>query len=225
MSQFKYSFTIQSSNKKTGPIPVTRTDKTSCAPGCAFLNQGCYAQSGPTNIHWTRLTNGTGYNLDEFCQSIRSLKKGKLWRHNEAGDLPHIAGVIDQESLQKITLANMGRKGFTYTHHELNKENILSLQMANDHGFTVNVSCETLDQVKVAHEHRLPAVIVVVPDYWQGKKIVKHSCGTTMVRCPAETMTINCNECRLCQNKNRHSVVGFTAHGIYKNKIIKIVSK
>ena len=38
--------TLKSSNAKTGPIPVSTTEKASGPPDCA-MREGCYAASGP----------------------------------------------------------------------------------------------------------------------------------------------------------------------------------
>jgi hypothetical protein len=63
----------------------------------------------------------------DFLQAIRSLPAGQLWRHNQAGDLPHSGGRISRRFIRGIVAANRGRRGFTYTHHDLSKGENLPL--------------------------------------------------------------------------------------------------
>ena len=78
-----------SSNSKTGPIPVSMTEKASCPNDCPLAKNGCYAAVGHINMHWNNVSNGkTGMDWDTFVDKIRRLPMGILWRHNQAGDLP-----------------------------------------------------------------------------------------------------------------------------------------
>ena len=42
----KIHFIAVSQNAKTGPIPVSITERASCWPGCALYENGCYAETG-----------------------------------------------------------------------------------------------------------------------------------------------------------------------------------
>ena len=95
-----YSFTLKSSNSKTGPIPVTYSPKGTCPDACIYKakdgeKQGCYAEEGwYTDMHWNRITAGTaGIGWDEMIRRIWKLPEGQVWRHNIAGDLPHVGGL------------------------------------------------------------------------------------------------------------------------------------
>lgn len=90
----KYQLTQVSANVKTGPIPVSMTSKDSCPSTCKLKGNGCYAEQGTVNLHWTALSTGgrsRALTLEEFCGAIKSLKFQQLWRHNQAGDLPQEA--------------------------------------------------------------------------------------------------------------------------------------
>ena len=49
-----FHLTPVSGNVKTGPIPVSTTTRESCSPICPFFSNGCYAESGPLRLPWTR---------------------------------------------------------------------------------------------------------------------------------------------------------------------------
>ena len=102
-----------SSNAKTGPIPTTTSERSTCWNGCPFYDKGCYAKSGPQNLHWMKVSEGVrGMSWDAFCTEIRKLMRGQLWRHNVSGDLPHNGlGDIDAAKVQQLVDANRGRKG------------------------------------------------------------------------------------------------------------------
>ena len=99
--------TRKSSNKKTGPIPVTTTESSSCPPSCPFINAGCYAKHGPLALHWRRVSSGErGTDWQGLCDFVQSLPDQQLWRHNQAGDLPHHHGVIDHAALESLSGAD-----------------------------------------------------------------------------------------------------------------------
>ena len=54
----KVLFIPVSQNAKTGPIPVSITERASCWPGCTLYENGCYAESCALVIHWHRVSSG-----------------------------------------------------------------------------------------------------------------------------------------------------------------------
>ena len=109
--------TLKSANAKTGPIPVSTTERASCPPDCS-VRDACYAASGPLALHWAAVSNGTrGTAWGQFTASIAALPDGQLWRHNQAGDLPQVDGTVDAVKLGQLVAANAGKRGFTYSHH------------------------------------------------------------------------------------------------------------
>jgi len=215
---FNFSFTAVSSNVKTGPIPVTRTDKKSCPDSCILKGKGCYAEGGPVLIHWKKLDDA-GLSLDELARKIKKLPKGQLWRHNEAGDLPGFNDMIDIAQLTKLVDANKGKKGFTYTHYPMVQHNIKAVKLANDSGFTINMSLNNLNELSQAKHLPLPKVVILPKD---SPNKFEHD-GVTVMKCPAQIKDeMSCSRCKLCADPNRKMVIGFDPHGFRKNKVIAI---
>jgi hypothetical protein len=213
------SLTVISHNVKTGPIPVSTSSKVTCPDACPFKSGGCYAQGGPLNIHWNKVTSGErGTDFDTFCKSIAKLPKGQLWRHNQSGDLAGENNVIDVDKLKQLTNANRGRKGFTYTHKPMTPENAEAVKHANDNGFTVNLSANNLRHADELKALNVGPVVVVLPSDQVGNTVTPE--GNKVVVCPATYREgVNCANCQLCQKVNRSVIVGFPAHGNAKKKV------
>ena len=216
--------TKKSSNAKTGRMPVTTTESSSCPSTCPHLNTTCYASSGfHLRMHWNKVSTGErGGTWDDLCNYIRSLKPNQLWRHNQAGDLPY-GKFNDQELITLPLLKDLvdankasGAKGYTYTHHVLNTHNSEAIKYSNRNGFTVNASCETLAQADDAIAAGIPAVCIVD----SSKDAPTHTPqGTKVVVCPAQTRDTNCVDCGLCAQAKRTCVVAFLAHGNQSKKV------
>ena len=224
----RFSFVAASGNAKTGPIPVTMTDKNSCPSNCGLLGSGCYANLGMVGMHWRRLDNA-GLTLQALAEKIRSIPRGQLWRHNVAGDIPQqSSGVICADTLQTLTEANKGRKGFTYTHNRvlgsdtLATENQKLIKQANIRGFTVNLSADTLAEADAMMRLNIGPVVTLLPDD-ATDKVSYTPAGNAIVICPAVSVDgMTCAQCKLCANPNRKSIVGFPAHGVAKKKANKV---
>jgi hypothetical protein len=208
------AYTHRSSNAKVGKIPVTTSSKTTCPSACPLLDNGCYASAGfHTNMHWNKVTSGErGAPIEALCTQIAKLPKGQLWRHNVGGDLIGTEdNVIDQQALYDLTMANKGRRGFTYTHYPMaHTGNQSIVRKANTEGFTVNVSTNTVLEAIATQAHTgLPTVTIVAPEYWaEGDRV------GNVVRCPAETRDeVTCKTCKLCSVATRRDIVAFTVHG------------
>ena len=219
------AFTPVSSNAKTGPIPTTTSDRATCWTGCPFYNKGCYAKSGPQNIHWKAVSAGErGYEWDAFLRLIRKLQRGQLWRHNVSGDLPVVAdGIINGDKVAQLADANRGRKGYTYTHHPLTDTNLGVIKYANAVGFTVNVSTESVEVAdKIMSEHKIPAVAVVNSD--KTDRFYRTESGRKVITCPATIHdNVTCKTCGLCQQSDREFIIAFPAHGNAKKTVNEIV--
>ena len=213
--------TRKSSNKKTGPIPVTTTESKSCPSTCPFIDKGCYAKSGPLALHWRKVSSGErGVNWQEFCDYIQSLPDGQLWRHNQAGDLPHLFGDIDHDLAAHLAVANTNKRGYTYTHHVLNDHNVEILKRLNRQGFTVNASTESLESADAAIDKGLPAVVVIPSDQPVPKCTPN---GHKVKLCPAQATDTDCATCKLCSVADRKCVVAFQAHGTAKKTVNQLV--
>lgn len=215
-----------SSNVKTGPIPVTTSSADTCPEACPFKKSGCYADSGPLALHWSKVTKGErGDSLDILAKQIKAFPRGQVWRHNQAGDLPGIGNSIDAEGLAKIVSANTGRRGFTYTHKPLigeeNKANLEAVKEANAKGFTINLSGNNLAHADKLAELNAGPVVCVVPSGTAPS--FQTPAGRRGVVCPAQQRDdITCANCQLCTRSNRSIIVGFIAHGTSKKKAEKI---
>lgn len=211
-----------SSNSKVGPIPVSSTERASCAPTCPFKGI-CYAEYGHMKGHWNNVET-TGETWDVFTTRIKLLPRQQLWRHNVWGDLLHVKGTINRAALRKLVEANKGKRGFTYTHHQLTPANIKSIKEAIAKGFTINVSCETQAQVDHARSLGLPATIVV-PRNAQPAKGATTPAGHPLRQCPAETTDMTCSRCGICQRADRQTVIYFTAHGAGAKRIEAVLAQ
>jgi hypothetical protein len=222
--QMQVALTMVSSNAKTGPIPTTTSERASCPTTCPFYDKGCYAKSGPQAIHWRKVSNTErGLPWNEFVSQIRKIARGQIWRHNVSGDLPHILGDINPKMVDTLVESNKGRRGYTYTHHILNDHNIQIIQDANRKGFTINASCESVDDAdRVMSEHNIPAVAVVNSD--KTDRFYKTSSGRKVITCPATIHeNVTCATCGLCQVADREFVIAFPAHGNAKKTVNDIV--
>lgn len=207
-----------SSNRKTGPIPVSTTTATSCPPDCPFARD-CYAKQQPLRGHWDQVTDGRrGGAWHEFCRQIAALPKAQLWRHNQAGDLPGVGNRISKALLRMLTAANRGRRGFTYTHKRLTPANLALIREANANGFTINASANTLAQADDYLKLGIP-VVVVVPSDAPVKGLTPG--GNRYVVCPAQIRDdVTCATCGLCQMQDdRRPVIAFQAHGSATKRI------
>lgn len=220
LSALRFHLTRVSSNVKTGPIPVSTSSRATCPPSCPFLKNGCYADAGfYTRLHWDAVTRGDrGVPFAEFLDQIRKLPAGQLWRHSVAGDLAHTAGRISRRYIRALVAANRGRRGFTYTHHDLSKgENASLIRYANRNGFRVNVSTETESAADHAISAGLPAVLAVPST--ETRKAWRTPAGNAVLVCPAQRSdTKTCADCQLCERRGSRVVIAFIAHGTGKRK-------
>lgn len=215
----RFHYTLQSSNAKTGPIPVTTSPANTCPDACPLKAGGCYAKSGPLALHWKKVSDGArGVFWSEFLAAIRSLPAGQVWRHNQAGDLPGTGDAIDAAALGELVQANQGKRGFTYTHKPPTGSNLSAIRKANSAGFVVNLSGNSLEHVDKLARHRLP-MVTVLPAADVAKRETFTPAGRRVVICPAtRSGTITCATCRLCQKADRPFVIGFPAHGTSSKK-------
>lgn len=209
-----------SSNSKTGPIPVSVTAESTCPPTCPLKGNGCYAEYSYARIAWNKVSSGErGTSWEDFCAQIYDLPPMTLWRHNVSGDLPHTDGVIDRSKALTLAGANAGKLGFSYTHHEIDK-NLETLQLLNLCGFTVSLSADNLEEADVFYDTGLPVVTVLPMDQMENTTT---PAGRKVVVCPAVVRDdVTCSSCGLCQVQTRNVIVGFPSHGTGKAKAQRI---
>ena len=219
-------FTKVSHNTKTGPIGVTMTESASCPDTCALKATGCYARFSFVGIQWRQLDKGThGIEWDQFIRELSKMPSGYTFRHNVAGDLPHNNGRIDAVKLLQLVVASNKKQGFTYTHHDMqNPDNLALVLGANKKGFTINASCDNLDQVDNAIKLGLP-VATILPE--TSDKVTVTPKGNHVVTCPATySDKVQCSNCGsgkpLCARADRGYAIGFPVHGAGKKQAGKV---
>ena len=219
------SLNMKSGNAKVGPIPVSTTEEKSCPNECPLKGTDCYARFGPLGMHWRKVKEGErGDNWDSFCERVEKFDDEQLWRHNQAGDLPQNSkGKIHATKARKLAKASKHTKGWTYTHYNpLDSHNQKIIKEMNaSGGLTVNLSADSLEQ---ADEYAKigPTVVVLPKDApTSGNKTPN---GLPIVVCPAQTADINCQQCGLCQIRDRKSIVGFLAHGTASKRLSEKLS-
>ena len=236
-AKMRVHLTKVSTNIKTGPMPVSTTEKASCPKSCSLKGSGCYAESGPLGIHWNAVSNASrGSDWDSFCNDISKLPKGIMWRHNQAGDLPGLYNDnLDAEMLVQLVNANIGKKGFTYTHYPVldNSWNAELIRDANKAGFTINLSAESYQEADALADLRIGPVVTIQSE--DMPKTTYTPKGRKVITCPATYMdNVSCYTCKLCQKwkapkgvkfSNAHGerpIIAFPVHGTSKKKANKV---
>jgi len=213
---YRVHLTTKSANAKTGPIPVSTSDRATCPENCAMRSE-CYASSGPLAIHWAAVSSGNrGQLWPDFVNAIADLPEGQLWRANQAGDLPGDGKTVDPVALGELVAANIGRRGFTYSHYS-DQDSLHWIGHANRWGFTVNLSANNLEEADQLADTGAGPVVVVLPSSQTTNTTTP--AGRKVVVCPAAVRDdISCATCQLCQ-RQRSAIVGFPAHGTRRRVI------
>lgn len=226
----RIALTLRSTNKKTGPIPVSTSSESTCPDACPFKKNGCYADGGPLAIFWRKVSEAkAGLEWSEFLRQVEDLYPTQLWRHNQAGDLAGEGDTIDPVSLMELSYANRGKRGFTYTHKPMNsKVNRTAVKAANSLGFTVNLSGNSVRHADELAALEIAPVVCVLPADVDGAKtpVVSTPEGRKVAVCPATyRVDVTCQSCGLCQRRDRKVIVGFPAHGAAKRKASAIAAQ
>ncbi|MBO0710766.1 MAG: hypothetical protein J2P47_05740 [Acetobacteraceae bacterium] len=231
------TFTLKSANSKVGPIPVSTTDRTSCPDTCPFLKNGCYFDQFRNAVYWDKLTaagpnssfaNGRSQvrtlSWDAFVGMVAALPAGQLWRHDQGGDLPHRNGRIERDKVDALVTANRGKKGFTYTHHNVaDNANADVVRRANRDGFTVNVSANGLAHADTLADLDVGPVVTVLPHDVRGNVKIFTPAGRRVVVCPQTYRDeLTCAKCGLCAIRDRKVIVGFPGHGAGKARVTSV---
>lgn len=206
-----------SGNAKTGKMAVTyRQVGETCPSTCPFLGNGCYAQHGNVNIWQARseYSNKDGISLFRF---VMSLPDNYMLRHHVSGDVM-LNDSVDWgyiEWMNKSASARPDIVQFAYTHAWK------QIGVSPFRGVTVNASCETVEDVKLAKSLGYPATMVVKST--EERKSWRED-GIKFRVCPQQTNGVKCSTCKLCTNPNRESVVVFLAHGSAKTKVNNVLN-
>lgn len=224
----KFKFTPKSSNAKTGPIPVTMTERASCPDTCALKKNGCYADNFPLSLHWDRVES-TGIDEAKLIDKISALPNGQLWRHNVAGDLPSLAGLVDSNAFNRLIDAAKHTKPIIYTHHKLYPHNQKLFAHARAQGVVINASCENIGSAASAIKSGINAVCIMPLDAKPVTKLLDPNNDQELARvviCPAQQKdSVTCASCGLCARDRVDAgvIVGFLAHGAKSKKVNKML--
>ena len=220
-----YQLVKRSDNGKTGHMPTSNSNSSTCPSACPFKDNGCYAQAGfHTMLNWRKVDNGErGKNWQGFIEDVKQIKPNTVWRHNVSGDLPGVDNDIDAIKLAELVDASRHARGFTYTHKPMTPANQESVKQANDKGFTINLSANNLahaDELKALNV--APVTVVVTAD----SPLTQFTpAGNKVIVCPAQRKdNVTCASCKLCAIADRKVIVGFQVHGNQSKKALKVIS-
>ncbi len=208
-----------SNNQKLGGIPASWSERGTCPPSCGLYEAGCYASYGKLGFHWKNVPRD-GLPWNRFLEKVRGLPEGQLWRHNVAGDLQGDGQRVHIDRLMELVRANEGRRGFTFT-HKIGPIGNLQFSIANEEGFTINLSADTLEMADEYASLDVAPVSVLLPH--DAPIRLKTPAGRRVTVCPAETEGLTCRECELCAIPDRKTIIGFRAHGNYRKHVTELV--
>lgn len=233
-----YSLTKVSRNVKLGPMPASTSSRSTCPSSCPLKGQGgCYAEYGPMSLFWGKVDRGeAGGDFDHFVKEVEKLPRKQIWRYGQAGDLPGEDEVIDRTQMVRLAKANRGRPVIAFTHKPPNEENIATLKIAQDLGFSVNLSANNMEHADELLEHGLNVVVVLPEEYARHKNETqteyrsrinalpkKTPGGNRIAVCPATYTETNCLQCGACaQQGSRSAVIGFPAHGTKRRQVSQL---
>lgn len=209
-----------SANRKTGPIPVTSRPMKTCPTDCPFLptgeQGGCY---GTGRMFASAQRHSRDLGVEEATWRVRLGKdaEARILRDRVVGDVLGPDGKLDRsyvEAIAKVATDN-GLTAFGYTHawRHFGLDELAWLRRQLRAGYVMNLSTETRAGIRRAALTGLP--VVVVNDQIAEGEIVA---GRRVVTCPNETRGVTCNDCRLCANPKRTSIIRFHPHGIAVNR-------
>ena len=95
------------------------------------------------------------------------------------------------------------------------------IREANRDGFTINLSADSLEDADRLTDMEIGPVAVVVAH--DAPIRLKTPAGRRVTICPAESSKMTCDECRLCANPKRKTIIGFRAHGQSKAIVSELV--
>lgn len=206
----KHLYIRKSENSKIGPMPTTYGARDTCPPSCGLYRAGCYGEDFYTRLAWGKVDR-LGVDTETLAGFIAGLPDGAVWRLNVVGDLPGEGESVDAAELGEIVRANIGRRGFTYT-HKRTPDALQWIRHANNWGFTVNLSADDAGEADELADTGAGPVVALVPMDTPEK--TRTPAGRPIVVCPAQTREgVTCLDCQLCQRRDRAVIVGFRAHG------------
>ena len=101
---------------------------------------------------------------------------------------------------------------------KLSEHNLNLIRYANNKGFTINLSADTLEQADILSDTKIPTTVVLPFTKKQFEKLsanpsdIKTPQGKHITICPEQTHNIKCLDCKLCSHNKRKTIIGFFKH-------------
>ena len=199
----RYALSPISANSKTGRIAVASTSRATCWKGCAFHDDGCYAEGHYCGMHWDTIDE-SGLLLPAFVDRLGSLPSriGEPARWAEKGDLPGIGSRILSSHWGPIqdAMQATGRRWFGYTHKPVDVQTVIRSRIRTSGSVltanrdlvggtnasdvcTVNLSGNSLHHADILADLNIGPVVATVPHGTTGT--VQTPDGRPFVQCPA----------------------------------------
>jgi hypothetical protein len=184
---------------------------------------------------WKVTAGVRGCTFEEYCDQISILPDNTVYRPMVGGDLPGMAGKINKAQMSALIAANRNRrdkgnkKPIGYTHSPVFKSqapfagsNAAIIKDANEQGFTVNLSGDTVEMADKLVDLNIGPVVCVLPKGTTRKTYTPKGCA--VVVCPAILShgKVTCAECQMCARRDRPYIIGFPAHGMRERIADKI---
>lgn len=227
-----FHLTLAGGNGKLGAgMPVSTSSPSTCPPDCPLREtaqgkNGCYADYGHLSIHWKRRQERFGA-AERFFDKVRKIGQGRLWRLNQAGDLPHKDGEIDAGFVDRLIEAAKGTRPFGFTHHAPTPHNIAVIRRANASGVTLSWSANSPAHADELADLNAGPVVTLLHSTAAGR--LRTPAGRAIKICPQQEQNqsrpVTCDSCGLCQIAARSVIVGFRAHGSGAKLVDQIVER
>lgn len=194
-------------------IAATYGSRQSCASGCPFLGL-CYAETGPGGSSPFR--KAEQYGVADPGQALDRVRFGAPFR---AAVRHLISGNPTPEYVEAANVLHAERPdldGWGYMHPTDD------VTPDDARGWTLNVSCESLDQAAEVIEQGWQAVLTVRPDDVLPSRIA----GRRVVECPnLSDKRVKCSDCNLCRrDDSTRPVVVFRWHGAYRGPAAEVMT-
>ena len=234
MYEYKLQAVPKSGNAKTGPIPVTYRDESTCPTSCPFLPSGsiggCYAtgriMAGAekhSKMHTVQSLAKVFVGAAAGARYVRDRVSGDIMDNGRA-DIGYLAMIAEAAAIAsgiRSTLGDTALTAFGYTHaqSELTRDDVAAIKGT---GYILNASCETEEDVALALALGMPAVIAT-DEVSHGGTLA----GRRVVQCPATSHeNVSCASCGLCaKDYEDRPVILFPIHGVAKNKARRAVAE
>ena len=224
----QFSSNVKLSNNKS--FATVSGSHSTCPTNCAFIknakgSNGCYGDNYGMNFHFDAIGIKKGLTGFELIEKMALLPKHQKIRLFDVGDVPNKDGIMDYSLLNAFSrlVRERSYSVIQFTHNVLNYTNV---QIAKKLHYTLNFSCETVNQAKNAINQGVNAVLVV-----NSKTDKVKACKVddiTLITCPAQwqdlklsNKAITCADCMLCSKDRvkQKNIVVFYSHGSSYKKI------